>query len=75
MPSTKPIISIVCDKALHAAIAEIAERDGGSLPSVAHKLLLESLELREDAVLSKVADRRSKSFDRTTAITADQVFG
>jgi hypothetical protein len=75
MPSIKPRISIVCDKALYAAIAEIAEREGGSLQSVVHELLLESLELREDAALSTVADQRSKSFDLTTAFTADQAFG
>jgi len=75
MPSTNPRINVVCEKSLHAAIAEIAERDGVSLSSVAHDLLLESLELREDISLAKVADLRAKGFDRATALTVDQVFG
>jgi len=74
MPSTNPRINVVCEKPLYAAIAEIAERDGASLSSVAHDLLLESLELREDVALSKVADQRAAEFDRAAALTADQVF-
>ena len=75
MPSINPRINVVCEKSLHAAIAEIAERDGVSLSSVAHDLLLESLELREDIALSKIADERAKGFDRSTALTSEQIFG
>lgn len=75
MPSTNPRINVVCEKPLYAAIARIATRDGASLSSVAHDLLLESLELREDVALAKVADQRAASFDRKAALTAEQVFG
>ncbi len=75
MPATNPRINVVCEKALYGAIAEIAARNGASLSSVAHSLLLESLELREDLALAQVADIRAAEFDRTTAMTADQVFG
>jgi hypothetical protein len=74
MPSTNPRINVVCEKPLYAAIAEIAARDGASLSSVVHDLLLESLELREDIALAKVADNRAAGFDRTAALTADEVF-
>ena len=74
MPSTNPRINVVCEKPLYAAIAEIAARDGASLSSVVHDLLLESLELREDIALSQVADKRAAVFDRSAALTADQVF-
>ena len=74
MPSANPRINVVCEKPLYTAIAEIAARDGASLSSVAHDLLLESLELREDIALSRVADKRAAGFDRTKALTADQVF-
>jgi transcriptional antiterminator Rof (Rho-off) len=75
MPSTNPHINVVCEKSLYGAIAEIALRDGASLSSVAHDLLLESLELREDIVLSKVTDKRAARFDRAVALTADKIFG
>lgn len=74
MPSTNPRINVVCEQPLYAAIAEIATRDGASLSSVAHDLLLESLELREDIALSKVADKRAAGFDRAAALTDDEVF-
>ena len=74
MPSANPRINVVCEKPLYAAIAEIAARDGASLSAVAHDLLLESLELREDIALAKIADKRV-GFDRTRALTADQIFG
>jgi len=75
MPSTNPRINVVCEKPLYGAIAEIAARDGASLSSVAHDLLLESLELREDIALAAVADKRASRFDRATALSSDQVFG
>jgi hypothetical protein len=74
MPSTNPRINVVCEKPLYAAIAEIATRDGASLSSVAHDLLLESLELREDIALAQVADKRAAVFDHADALTVDQVF-
>ena len=75
MPSTNPRINVVCEKNLYAAIAEIAAHEGTSLSSVAHDLLRESLELREDIALAQVADKRAANFDRAAALTADQVFG
>jgi hypothetical protein len=75
MPSINPRINVVCERNLYAAIAEIATRDGASLSSIAHDLLLESLELREDIALAKVADARAEGFNRAAALTADQVFG
>ena len=74
MPSTNPRIDIVCDKNLYSAIAEIAARDGASLSSVAHDLLLESLELREDIALTKIADKRAEGFDRASALSFDEIF-
>ena len=75
MPTTNPRINVLCEKPLYGAIAEIAARDGASLSSVAHDLLLESLELREDIALAAVADKRAAGFDRSAALTSDQVFG
>ena len=75
MPATNPRINVVCENTLYGAIAEIAARDGVSLSSVAHDLLLESLELREDIALSQVADKRAAGFDRAAALSSGQVLG
>lgn len=75
MPSTNPRISVVCEKPLYAAIAKIANRDGASMSSVAHDLVLESLELREDIALAEIAGKRTATFERAAALTSGQVFG
>ncbi|HIJ89686.1 MAG: hypothetical protein OEV89_02390 [Desulfobulbaceae bacterium] len=75
MPTSNPRIHVVCEKEMYATIAKLAAQDGASLSSVAHDLLLESLELREDIALAEVADTRAESFNRDKALTADQVFG
>jgi hypothetical protein len=75
MPATNPRINVVCEQNLYGAIAEIAVRNGASLSSVAHDLLLESLELREDIALAAVANKRAEGFVRAAALTSDQVFG
>ena len=75
MPSTNPRISVVCEKQVYLAIAKLANRGGASLSSVVHDLLLESLELREDVALSRLADSRAATFDRSRALKADEVFG
>ena len=75
MPTTQPRINVICEKDLYAAVAKLAAREGASLSSVAHDLLRESLELREDIALSQAADARTATFDRARALTADQVFG
>ena len=74
MPSKNRRINVVCEKPLYSAIVEIAARDGASLSSVVHDLLLESLELREDIALSQVAEKRTAGFDRSAALAADEVF-
>lgn len=75
MPSNNPRINIICDKDLYTVVAKLAAREGASLSSVAHDLLRESLELREDIALARVADARGATFKRARALTADQVFG
>ena len=75
MPSTNPRINVICDKNLYAVVAKLAAQEGTSLSSVAHDLLRESIELREDIALAKVADPRAATFKLTRALTSSQVFG
>ena len=75
MPAKNPRINVVCEPPLYYEIAHLAEDSGASLSSVASDLIREALELREDRDLAAIADHRAASFDRSKALTLDQVFG
>lgn len=75
MPTKNPRINIVCEHPLYYEISRIAEEEGASLSSVAHELIREALELREDRELAELADERAKTFRKEKAKTFDQVFG
>ena len=75
MPSKNPRINIVCEQPLYYEISHLAQAEGTSLSAVAHDLITEALELREDRALADLADKRATRFDRKKALTFDQVFG
>jgi hypothetical protein len=75
MPTKNPRINVVCEQPLYYELNSIATAEGASLSSVAHDLIKEALELREDRALSVIADSRAESFDRISALSFDQVFG
>ena len=58
MPSTLPRISTVVERRIYQAIATLAKKDGMSLSQKARDLLLEALELTEDAGLEAIVERR-----------------
>jgi len=49
---------MVMDPAAYASIARLTENDGASLPRKTRDLVLETLELAEDAWLEQVVERR-----------------
>jgi len=61
MPTTLPRISTVLDRPIYEAVAMLAKRDGVSLSQKARDLLLEALELIEDAGLEAKVERRRKN--------------
>lgn len=61
MPSTLPRISTVVERRLYEAIATLAKKDGMSLSQKARDLLLEALELTEDAGLEAIVERRRRN--------------
>ena len=61
MPTTLPRISTVVDRPIYEAIRKLAKRDGMSLSQKARDLLLEALELIEDAGLEALVERRRKN--------------
>ena len=75
MPTNNPRIHIVCEEPLYHEISNMAKAEGTSLSAVAHDLIKEALELREDRALAEIADERAGTFRRETALTLEQVFG
>lgn len=61
MPTTMPRISTVVERPIYEAVAMLAKRDGVSLSQKTRDLLLEALELIEDAGLEAMVDRRRKN--------------
>ena len=58
MPTKNPRIQVTLDSETNKHIASIAKEDGASASKVAAQLIKEALELREDAYLSEVSNRR-----------------
>ena len=65
MPTTLPRISAVVDRPIYEAVAMLAKRDGVSLSQKARDLLLEALELTEDAGLEAIVERRRKNMGKS----------
>jgi len=61
MPTTLPRISTVLERPIYEAVAMLAKRDGVSLSQKARDLLIEALELIEDAGLEAIVERRRKN--------------
>lgn len=75
MPAKNPRIHVVCEEPLYYEISKIARAESTSLSAVAHDLIKEALELREDQALAELADERAKTFSRDQALTFEKVFG
>jgi len=65
MPTTLPRISTLVERSIYEAVAMLAKRDGVSLSQKARDLLLEALELIEDASLEAIVERRRKKPGRS----------
>ena len=65
MPTTLPRISTVLERPIYEAVAMLAKRDGVSLSQKARDLLLEALELIEDAGLEAIVERRRKNLGKS----------
>jgi len=57
------------DRPIYEAVAMLAKRDGVSLSQKARDLLLEALELIEDAGLEAIVERRRKSPGKSIPLT------
>jgi len=69
MPTHNPRVNVVLEKPLYAAIMHLAARDGVSLSLKVRDLVKEALEIEEDVVLVAFAEKRERTFKKTTALT------
>ena len=74
MPAKNPRVNVVLDPPLYEKVQFLAEKDGVSLSTKVRDLIRESLEVQEDVYLSDFASERDKSFDKSKALTHEEVW-
>lgn len=75
MPAKNPRLNVVLERPVYEALERLARREGTSLSLKARDLLREALEAYEDQVWTGIAEERERTFDRSRALTHEQVFG
>jgi len=74
MPSKNPRINVVLDDNLFKNIQFLAETEGVSLSAKVKDLIKEALEVQEDLYLASFAEEREKTWDKSTALTHDEIW-
>jgi len=74
MATRKPRVNVVLDKNIYNAVKELSESECMSISSTIRDLVKEALELREDIALSKFAEKREKTFDRSKALSHKEIW-
>ena len=74
MPTISPRVNVVLEKPLFNSLKKLAAKDGVSLSTKVRDLIREALEEYEDAYMVRLADDRMKTFDRSKALTHQQVW-
>lgn len=75
MPTKHPRLNVVLEPPTFRSVERLAARDGVSLSLKARDLIHQALELHEDAYWAHQARTRLKSFERSRALTHEQVWG
>ncbi len=74
MPAKNPRVNVVLERPLYEALSRLARRDGTSLSLKARDLLRDALETHEDLALSRIAEERERTFDRSRALSHREVW-
>lgn len=72
MGTSHPRINLVIEKPLFNTIKELSEENDLSLSSQVRELVIKALEEIEDMGLSRIAEKRLKTFKRKEALTYDE---
>ncbi len=74
MATKNPRLSAVVEEPLYSWLKENAEKQGVSMSLLVRDLLRAAYEREEDAYWAEKADERMKSFDRSSALSHEQVW-
>ena len=74
MATNKPRINVVLDKKIYELIKRLSEEEGTSLSSFVKDLIEEALELREDVALNEIAEEREKTFNKSKALSHNEIW-
>jgi hypothetical protein len=75
MPAKNPRVNVVLEKPLYSVLHRLAEDEGISMSMLMRDLVKEALEIREDQALADFAEQREDSFDRSKALSHEEVWG
>ncbi len=75
MPAKNPRINVVLEKGLYLAVSDLAQQEGISKSMAIRDLVKEAMELREDIVLTALADEREHTYNQDTALSHEEVWG
>ena len=65
---------MVLDDHLYKNVQFLAETDGVSLSTKVRELIREALEVQEDIYLASFAERREKTWDKSTTLTHEEIW-
>ena len=74
MATMKPRINVVLEPLLYEKVRFLAEKDGVSLSTKVRDLIQESIEVNEDISLADFAKERDKIFQKSKALSHDEVW-
>lgn len=74
MPTSNPRINVVLEEPLYKSIKQLAKRDGVSLSLKVRDLVKEAIEIEEDRGLTRIAEKREKSFKKSKALKHNEVW-
>ncbi|MBV5309678.1 ribbon-helix-helix protein, CopG family [Chromatium okenii] len=74
MPTKNPRINVVVEKPLYIALQDLAEDEGISVSMLMRDLVKEAIDIREDRALSDFATEREQDFDRSQALSHEDVW-
>jgi len=74
MAAKNPRLVTVLEKPLYQRIKQAARAEGVSLSAKVRDLLREAMELEEDAYWVKEGEKRLATFDRSKALTHEEVW-
>lgn len=69
-----PRVNVVLEKQLYDFVFKIAKKEGTSMSMKVRDFIRQAVEEYEDSYLSQIAEKRLKTFRRSTALTHEKIW-